>query len=147
MKKIIAIICACFPFYMYAGAIKAPTSTYNPPLTLDVIKQGCNNNGIVNLQLVLNLKPGELVQFTLLDGTKYLYIVKSIEISEEEKSVRVYGDGVSAKNSNFGFVFTKNGDIAGAMVLRDEKTTYAIKPNSAIGGYVFEKYIEKLNIE
>ena len=146
MIKFILLATSLLTMPLYGGA-KKTSSTYNPPLTLDAVKQGCSTTGIVNLQLVLNLKPGELVQFTLLDGKTYLYIVKSIEIDETEKSVRVYGDGVSTKNSNFGFVFTKNGDIAGAMVLREEKLTYTIKLNESIGGYIFEKYIEKLTTQ
>lgn len=147
MIRYITLIFLVLTNFALGGVTKSPTAAFNPPLTLDAVKQGCSTNGIVNLQLVLNLKPGELVQFTLLDGKTYLYIVKSIEVSEEEKSVRIYGDGISAKNSNFGFVFTKNGDIAGAMVLREEKLTYAIRLNETIGGYIFEKYLERLIIQ
>lgn len=147
MIRYITLIILLLTNIVLGGVTKFAPPAFNPPLTLDAVKQGCSTTGIVNLQLVLNLKPGELVQFTLLDGKTYLYIVKSIEINEVEKSVRIYGDGISAKNSNFGFVFTKNGDIAGAMVLREEKLTYAIKLNESIGGYIFEKYIEKLTIQ
>lgn len=134
--------------FIYGGLVKPETTTPSlPKLSIDTVKQGSTATGTINLQLVVNLKPGELVSFTLVNGKNYLFIVKSLEVSDVEKSIRIYGECLNAEDSSFGFVFTKQGDIAGAIVLRKENITYAVRLNEAFKGYIFERYFEKIKIQ
>jgi len=133
---------------LYGGLVKPEATTQSlPKLSINTVKQGSTTTGTINLQLVVNLQPGELVNFTLINGKNYLFLVKSLELSEVEKSIRIYGECLNAEDSSFGFVFTKQGDIAGAIVFRKENITYAVRLNEAFKGYIFERYFEKIKIQ
>lgn len=137
----------------YPGIEKAtpekPPYEKNPltELTLDKIKQGTANNGVINLELVVRLRPGDIVQFRLLTGEDIFCFVKELNILEKEEQIRIYGDTINFKNGGFGFIFSKKGDVAGAIVLREEKITYTVKFSEEGNGFIFLKEPPLLTIQ
>lgn len=137
-----ALTISCLPLCAAAIKEKSPFS-----LSLDEIKQGSSTTGLLNLPVILNLAVGNKLQITLVNGQTYLFLITSTEISDIEESIRLYGECLNKDNCNVGFVFTKKGDIAGAIVNRKDKQTYAIRFNTAINGFIFEPYLEQLKIQ
>lgn len=125
-----------------AGIEKSPAFK----LSLDEIKQGTDTRGVLNFEVILKLNAADKIQFTLPTGQIVICIVKSTEVSETEQSLRIYGDTLNIKDGGFGFVFTKKGDIAGAVVLRNEHKTYVVRPNDILQGYAFTLEYPKINI-
>jgi hypothetical protein len=119
--------------------------SYPYKLKLDEIKQGTDTRGVLNFEVVMRLSIADTVQFVLPSGQQVIGIVKTLEVSESEESLRIYGDILNSKNSKFGFVFTKRGDIAGAIVFKDEEKTYVVRPNNTLQGYTFTLEYPKSN--
>lgn len=140
VKYILALLLLSSP--IYAGIEKA--SPFK--LSIDEIKQGTDTRGVLNFEVIIKLKVAEKIQFILPNNQTIICMAKSVEISETEESIRIYGDTLNVRDGGFGFVFTKKGDIAGAIVLREEKKTYAVRPNNLLSGYTFNLEFPKDSI-
>ena len=117
-------------------------------LSLDEIKQGCNPIGALNLNLLVKLQVGDKVQITTSDNNTFLFLINSFEVSEEEQSIRIYGESLSSnKEGKIGLVFTKSGIVAGAIVIFKEKQSYIITESAVHQGLIFQKKIEPLSIQ
>lgn len=118
---------------LHAGMEK----TFPYKLSLDEVKQGTDTRGVLNFEVIMKLSITDKIQFTLPSGQKMFGVVKTLEVSETERSLRIYGEILNSKDGKFGFVFTSQGDIAGAIILKDEDKTYVVRPNNLVQGYTF----------
>ncbi len=71
-------------------------------------------------------------------------MVKDITVLEAEEQIKIFGDTLNIENGGFGFIFTKKGDIAGAIVLKKENITYVVKPNPIKPGYIFSHEYQQI---
>ena len=147
-RSITALLCAGAILItsapLFAGFKKDGTVS----LSLDEIKQGCSPIGALNLNLLVKLQVGDKVQITTSDNNTFLFLINSFEVSEEEQSIRIYGESLSSnKEGKIGLVFTKSGIVAGAIVIFKEKQSYIITESAVHQGLIFQKKIEPLSIQ
>ena len=142
MFKYILYFLALLVLPLNAGITKAPFTT----LSLDEVKQGSSRTGILNLDLIMHLQVGEKVQLYTNTGESFTCLVKEYIVLEKEEQVRIYGDLLNKDNGSFGFGFSKKGEVAGAIVLRNEKKTYTAKFNSACKGFLLSEDLVYSNL-
>lgn len=109
---------------------KAPFS-----LRLDQETYLSDKVGILNPNTIITLKPGMSIIVYLSDGTELKGLVKETSI-ENGTIFKVYGDIQNKNNTGFGFVLTKEGVFAGAVVMRDSQMTFTVKYSEAHNGHV-----------
>lgn len=105
-----------------------------------------DNKGILNPNLLLDLKPGHIICFFLPDGTQISGLVKKIEI-DNNKIFKLFGDALNQKDCGFGFVVTGDEIFAGAVVFRQEDRTYTVKYDEFAKGYTLQYQAPKLKIQ
>jgi hypothetical protein len=109
-----------------------------PVIELQQEKYITDTNGVANPNTIIRLLPSNTIKIYLPDGTELKGVVTKIE--EINKEVfKVFGDIQNKPNTGFGFVLTKNGIFAGAVVFRDEDTTYTLKYSEEAKGYILIK--------
>ena len=112
----------CFGGAKLAENLKQPFSS----LKLDQETYLSDTNGILNPKMLLGLVPSNLIKIYLTDGTVLNGMVKETEIVNNE-TYKVFGEITNKNNVGFGFVLTKDGVFAGAVVFRDTDETYTVK--------------------
>ena len=125
------------------AALFLPCSLKNeepqPPVTdlrIDQEKFCTDKNGIANPIAIINLRVGENIKIYLIDGTCLCGVVNSVEMIDG-KIFKVFGDIKNQKNTGFGFILAKEGQFAGAILMRDEDKVYTLEYNETAKGYAF----------
>ena len=109
-----------------------------PVLELEQEKYITDTNGVVNPNNIIRLLPSNVIKIYFPDGTELKGVVTKIEEINKE-IFKVFGDIQNKPNTGFGFVLTKDGIFAGAVVFRDKDETYTLKYSEAAKGYIFVK--------
>lgn len=135
MKSILASI-----ILMSASLDKDKEIKFRPNLSLDQQHQISTNSGILNPNEIIKLKDKDFIVVYLPDGTKFEGMVTKSEFKTKEH-FECYGELYSHKNAGFGFVLTREGVFAGAVVLRDTQTVYNITFSNQAQAYILVKRI------
>lgn len=93
--------------------------------------------GVANPNTIIRTKPGDSVRIYFSDGTYFSAIVKTTEMSDQGV-FKVFGEMTSPKNTGFGFVLSKDGVFAGAVVQRDQDITHQLLFDEVRKGYIFK---------
>ena len=128
----------CFGGAKIAEIPKQPFSS----LKLDQETYLTDTNGILNPKMLLGLIPSNQVRIYLTDGTVLNGLVKETEIINNE-TYKVFGDITNKNNAGFGFVMTKDGIFAGAVVFRDTDETFTVKYSEEAKSFTLVKSIGK----
>ena len=117
---------------------------FRPNLSLDQQHQLSTTNGILNPNEIIKLQPTDQIVVYLPNGSKFTGIVTKSEFKNKDQ-FEVFGEMHSHENTGFGFVLTKSGVFAGAIVMRNTDTIYNITYSPESNGYVLIKrlFIEK----
>lgn len=92
--------------------------------------------GVANPNTIIRLIPGNTVRIYLTDGTFFTAMVKETAM-HSEGVFKAFGEILQPKNSGFGFVLSKDGIFAGAIVNRDSGQTFKLQYSEVHQGYVF----------
>lgn len=130
MIKIIALL----PFLMLSPAF-ASEQKNSFALKVDQEAYITDTNGVLIPSSILNLIPSNQVRIYLTDGTMLTGIVKSVEM-EDKKIFKVFGELNNRENSGFGFVLTKDGIFAGAVVFRNQDMSYEVTFSESLKQYI-----------
>lgn len=101
-----------------------------------------DTNGILNPKMLLGLIPSNSVKIYFTDGTVLTGLVKETEIFNNE-IYKVFGEITNKNNVGFGFVLTKEGTFAGAIVFRDTNETYVVKYSEELKEFILVKSLGK----
>lgn len=96
--------------------------------------------GVANPNTIITSKPGDTVRIYFTDGTYFTAIVKETTM-HEQGIFKVFGEMTSPTNTGFGFVLTKDGTFAGAIVQRSQNIVHQLLFDETMKGYVF-KYVK-----
>jgi hypothetical protein len=136
-----------FSTTLFAGLKQKETDELKyPSLSLKQENFISDSQGVLNPNLLGDLRPGHIVLFYLPDGTKISGLVKKIE-SDSNKIFKLFGDALNQKNCGFGFVIADNDIFAGALVFRDEDKTYTVKYSEILKGFILEYQAPKIKIQ
>lgn len=114
-------------------------------LKLDQETYLTDTRGIANPNTIIHTKPGDIVRIYFVDGKCFTAIVK--ETNMDDRGIfKVFGEMTSTDNTGFGFVLTKDGTFAGAVVQRNEDITHQLLYDENLKGYVFKFMPSKKNI-
>lgn len=140
MKALIALL----PLMIAQSVDK--TETKQPfSLKLDQITYLTDTKGVANPNTIIQTKPGDSVRIYFTNGTYFSAIVK--ETSMQDNGVfKVFGEMTSPDNTGFGFVLTRDGTFAGAVVQRTEDVTHQLMYDEILKGHVFKYVPNKKNI-
>lgn len=134
MKALIALL----PLLIVQSTDK--TETKQPfSLKLDQITYLTDTKGVANPNVIIQVKPGDAVRIYFLNGTYFSAIVKETNM-QDNGVFKVFGEMTSPDNTGFGFVLTRDGVFAGAVVQRTEDVTHQLLYDETLKGYVF-KYV------
>lgn len=111
---------------------------FRPNITIDQQHQITTNGGVINPNEVIRLKEKDFVTIYLPDGTKFTGIVTKSEFKSKDH-FECFGEIYSHQNTGFGFVLTREGVVAGAVVLRDTDVIYNVTFSKEADGYVLVK--------
>ena len=111
---------------------------FRPNITIDQQHQITTNGGVLNPNEVIKLQPKDFVTIYLPDGTKFTGIVTKSEFKSKDH-FECFGEIYSHKNTGFGFVLTREGVVAGAVVIRDAEMIYNVTYSKEAEGYVLVK--------
>jgi hypothetical protein len=115
---------------------KDSAKTSNPfEIKIDTEKYLTDNRGLFILNNFSTLSPSTIVKLHLPSGKVLTGIVKTTEMINNE-IFKVFGEITNEVNTGFGFVLTKDGIFAGAVVYRDTETNFVIKYNEDLKGYI-----------
>lgn len=128
----------CFGGLKQGEIPKQPFSS----LKLDQETYISDTNGVLNPKILIGLVPSNLIKIYLTDGTVLNGLVKETEIFNNE-IFKVFGEITNKKNTGFGFVLTKDGIFAGAVVYRDTEETYEVKYSDDLEAYILVKKLGK----
>lgn len=140
MKVLIAIL----PLLIARSADKPDNK---PPFSLKLDQETylTDTNGLANPNTIIRLKPGDSVRIYFTDGSYFTALVKETEM-QESGVFKVFGEMTSHSNTGFGFVLTRDGTFAGAVVQRTQDITHQLLYDEALKGYVFKFVPSKKNI-
>lgn len=113
---------------------------FRPNLSLDQQHQISTNGGILNPNEIIRLQPKDLVVVYLPDGTKFSGMITKTEFKNKDH-FECFGEIYSHKNAGFGFVLTRDGVFAGAIVLRNTDTIFNITYSKEAEGYILVKRV------
>lgn len=113
---------------------------FRPNLSLDQQHQISTNGGILNPNEIIRLQPKDLIIVYLPDGTKFSGMITKTEFKTKDH-FECFGEIYSHKNAGFGFVLTREGVFAGAIVLRDTDTIFNITYSKEAEGYILVKRV------
>ena len=120
-----------------AGPVK-----YIPVIQLESEIYLTDKTGVAIPSSIIRLKPIDNVKIFLPDGTELKGLVTSTEDINRE-TFKVFGDIQNKPNTGFGFVLTKDGIFAGAVVFRDTDTTYTLNYSEEAKGFILIKMVQK----
>jgi hypothetical protein len=110
-------------------------------LKLDQEAYATDTSGVANPNVIINLKPGLSIRIYLPGGKCFTALVKETTMLSGGV-FKVFGEMTNSNNTGFGFVLTKDGIFAGAIVQRDTNTTHTLSYDEAAKGYVFKYAVE-----
>jgi hypothetical protein len=136
MIKIIALLgLLALPTY---GGLKLKEKESPSSLSLDQVKQGTDELGNINLDLIAKLNAGDLVSFKLADRVAVGRVTK-VEIVENEY-IKVIGIFDKEEKAGFGFIFSqKEGKIGGTLLFEGDNVTYRLRYNENKKFFYLEK--------
>lgn len=139
----LALILSLLTVSCFAGAKtgEIPKQPFSS-LKLDQETYLTNTNGVLNPKMLLGLIPSNQVKIYLTDGTVLTGLVKETEIINNE-TFKVFGEITNKKNAGFGFVLTKEGVFAGAVVFRDTDETHTVKYSEELKEFILVKSLGK----
>jgi hypothetical protein len=111
---------------------------FRPNITLDQQHQLTTNGGVLNPNEIIKLKANDYVSILLPDGTKFSGMVTKTEFKNQDH-FECFGEIYSHGNTGFGFVLTKTGVFAGAVVERNADVIYNVTYSKEADGYVLVK--------
>lgn len=133
MKSLIALL----PLLI----IQAPEkqTAPKPPFSLRIDQETyiTDTKGVANPSTVIGLKPGDAVKMYFVDGTCFTALVRETTMIEGGV-FKVFGEMISHTNTGFGFVLTKDGIFAGAIVQRNSNTVHQLVYDEEAKGYIFK---------
>lgn len=130
MIKIIALL----PF-LILSPISTNKENNSFALKVDQETYITDTNGVLIPTSILNLIPSNQIRIYLTDGTLLTGIVKSVDI-EDKKIFKVFGELNNKENSGFGFVLTRDGIFAGAVVFRNQDVSYEATFSESLKQYI-----------
>lgn len=142
-KKTLALLLTligtpCFGGMKQGEIPKQPFSS----LKLDQETYISDTNGVLNPKMLIGLVPSNLIKVYLTDGTVLTGLVKETEIINNE-IFKVFGEITNKNNVGFGFVLTKDGIFAGAIVYRDTEETHEVKYSDELEAFILVKKLGK----
>lgn len=118
---------------------------FRPNLTLDQQHQISTNGGILNPSEIIKLKANDYIIIYLPDGTRFSGMITKTEFKNKDH-FECFGEMHSHKNTGFGFILTKEGVFAGAIVLRDADTIFNITYSKEANGYILIRQLLPSNL-
>lgn len=117
--------------------VTKPESDKQPfALKIDQETYLTDTQGVANPNTIIKMIPGNVVRIYLTDGTFFTATVKETTM-HSEGIFKAFGEISNPPNMGFGFVLTKDGVFAGAIVNRTTNVTYKLKYSEAHQGHVF----------
>lgn len=106
-------------------------------LKLNIQTPLCDQNNVVQPNIVAGLTVGTLVKLARADGT--VYCGKITESEESPDSLKIKGEGSVPGEFYFGFTLAKGGVFAGAILDKSssEEKVYVLEFSPAHKGYIF----------
>lgn len=139
--KFISLTSALIAIPVFAGfKTEAPKQPF--ALKLDQETSISSNSGILIPNAIINLVPSSAIKVYLTDGTLLTGLVKETSMVNNE-TFKVYGEITNKENTGFGFVLTKEGIFAGAIVFRDKQEVYTVKFSEEADGYILIRSLGK----
>lgn len=127
---------------MLQTSLIAAVKDQNPfSLKLDQETFITDRSGAIIPSSILKLTPGNAVSITLPDGKELKGLVKTTEFLNNE-IFKIFGEINGPDNIGFGFVVTKTGILAGAVVFRDKNINFVVQFNAVENKYFLVKRIE-----
>lgn len=108
---------------------------FRPALSLDQEHQLTSPAGIINPNEIIKTAVNDLITIYLPNGSKFSGVITKAEFKTPDK-FECYGEFHSHENTGFGFVLTKDGTFAGAIVMRNTDTIYYVCYSENLQGYV-----------
>lgn len=140
-----SVLLALFPLLIAQSAPKSDNSKDGSKepfsLKLDQESYVTDTSGVANPSVIINLKPGSTIRIYLPTGKCFTAIVKETTMLSGGV-FKVFGEMTNSKDTGFGFVLTKDGVFAGAIVQRDTNTTHTLSYDDDAKGYIFKYSIE-----
>lgn len=115
-----------------------------PQLKLDQETYITDKTGVINPSLVIRLTVGSSIRIYLPDGTMFTGYVKETSMSDK-RVFKVFGELNNKANTGFGIVLTEEG-LFGAIVDRNNKKNWVIRPSDVQQGHVFVPESSTLNV-
>lgn len=109
-------------------------------LKLDQETYLTDTNGLANPNTIIASKPGDTVRIYFTDGTYFTAIVKETTM-HEQGIFKIFGEMTKPANTGFGFVLTRDGTFAGAIVQRTGNIVHQLMFDESANGYIF-KYVK-----
>ena len=117
-----------------------------PVLKLEEQIYFTDTQGIANPSNIIKAKPLDNIKIYLSDGTELIGLVTKTEETNRE-ILKVFGDIQNKENTGFGFVLTKDGIFAGAVVFRDTDEVFKLEYVESAKGFMLIKSAKKKAIE
>jgi hypothetical protein len=117
-----------------------------PVLKLEEQIYFTDTQGIANPSNIIKSKPLDNIKIYLPDGTELIGLVTKTEETNRE-ILKVFGDIQNKENTGFGFVLTKDGIFAGAVVFRDTDEVFKLEYVESAKGFMLIKSAKKKAIE
>ena len=112
-----------------------------PPLSIDQEKFVSDTKGALVIKNILALNVGDTISLTTQDGNQFK---GKIFQREEEKGsfIKIYGHLNEDERSGFGFIFSKEDGLNGALVFKKTDTDYVIIFNKEDNSFYFVKAVK-----
>lgn len=98
------------------------------------------NVGILLPSQIIRVEANQEVKMYLPDGTKFTGTITKTQFKTKDH-FECFGELNSHSNAGFGFVMTRDGVFAGAVVLRDSDTIFHVSYSEEAKGYVLLKKV------
>ena len=112
-----------------------------PKITLDQEKFLTDRKGALQIKNILDLNVGDSVSIFTQDGLQAKGKVFQRE-EEQGKSIKIYGQLNEDEKSGFGFIFSKEEGLSGALVVKKTDTNYILLHNNVDNSFYFIKIIK-----
>ena len=111
---------------------------FGPRLTIDQEHLISNEQGLLLPNEIIKLKAGDVIKLYFSNGAFLTAVVKTSQFQTPDK-FECYGESITHENTGFGFVLTKDGVFAGAVVMRNSDVIYKIQYSSQLNGFMLYK--------
>ena len=96
-----------------------------------------DTKGVANPSTIIGLTPGDAVRIYFTDGTHFTAMVRETSM-HADGIFKVFGEMINPSDAGFGFVLTKDGTFAGAIVQRKQNIVHKLGYDEDAKGYVFK---------